>query len=109
EVTAYNPNIVKRGVLLLVLLAGCRRADDLVIPEGSMARLVQDSPEVRRMLARQHELAAETQKFWSAKHTQEEIRQRLNDQGGKPDQYNTIRDEVIAAMSSQPAINVAGR
>lgn len=71
--------------------------------------LVTDSPEVRRLLAKEDAREDEVSRFFREPHTGREGFQRLDDMRQHPDQYPPGRTEFLRAMSQMAGISVPGR
>jgi len=91
----------------VAILGGCYNPDrELITRDGSHARLVDDNPEVERLLSVQKARDDEIAKFWREKHTNQEGVERIKDMLVNPEQYAPGRKEFLVAMSEQPGVFV---
>src|SRR5271155_3342160 len=113
ETISRNRNRVTQAWLMTLpalALAGCRALgpDYAFVTGESAPRLVQDSPEVRRLLeqAWRHNLVAG--KMWVGR-TEQEVVELEYDIRTHPEKYMTERRALFADMARQPGVTVTGR
>jgi hypothetical protein len=98
------------AITFLLLTGGCSSPDRaLITRDGSHTRLVEDSPEVERLLSVQKTRDTEANEFWREKHTDEEGLKHIEDMLMRPERYAPGRKEFLAAMFNQPGISVPER
>jgi hypothetical protein len=91
----------------LVMMVGCYDPDRaLITRDGSRAYLVEDNPEVDRLLSVQKARDDKVNEFWREKHTQQEGMKRVDDMWRNPERYAPGRREFLGAMSQQPGVSV---
>lgn len=103
------------GLLALVAVAIICGACDLLNPDrqlvtrdGSAARLVQDSPDIERLLSIQRTRDAEGDTFWREKHSSESVTKRVENMRLNPERYAPGREAFLLAMSRSAALSVPG-
>ena len=69
--------------------------------------LISDSSEVRRLLAEEDVREEGVSRFWREKHTNEEIRNRIEDMMKLPEHYPVGRSEFLQAMGRMPGVYVS--
>jgi hypothetical protein len=91
----------------LVMMGGCYNPDRaLITRDGSHARLVEDTPEVERLLSVQKTRDDEIAKSWR-ENTKEERIKRIQDVMLNPNRYSPPgRQEFLTAMSRQAGVSV---
>jgi hypothetical protein len=95
------------AIASLVMMGGCFNSDRaLVTQDSSHVYLVEDSPDVRRLLSVQKTRDDEFDEFRREKHTSEEGLRRVEDMLVNPERYAPGRKEFLVAMSRQPGISV---
>ena len=101
-------NNTRLSVAILCLgFASCVDPDRLSITrEGRETRLVNDSPEVERMLSIRKVRDTEAEKLWSKHLNREEATNRVSDAQVNPEHYAPGRKEFLMAMSQEPGVLV---
>jgi len=101
--SAHQPGIVL-AFWSIVLVSSCNPKADSVTREG--ARLVNDTPNVRRLVAEQAAQDVEQLRFDRESHTRDEIIAHVDDMKRHPERFNRGRREFLDAMASQPGVLV---
>jgi hypothetical protein len=97
------------AIASLVMTGGCFNPDRAEITRaGSLSRVVEDSPEVERLLSIEKIRDAEVDQFRRKIPSREEAIKRGEDMMMNPERYAPGRKEFIFAMSQQPGVSVPG-
>src|SRR5260370_1142395 len=95
------------GTLSLVLTsAGCG-CDVVRIRENVTVRLIEDTDEVRRLIAAQQAQEDATSAFLRERLSTEEWDRRTKELNEHPERYLPVRKEFLAAMSRRPLVAVS--